>query len=87
MDTHKKQLLETLLMSTCKMFSFFLFLHENICYGYSSEVPLSVHNICFYGEIRKYITHSLLKKKKNFISSCVSKTASTANFEIQYVFL
>ena len=33
---------------------FFLFLHENICYGYSLEVLLmSTHNMCFRGEIRK----------------------------------
>ena len=33
---------------------FFLFLHENICCGYSLEAPLmSTHNICFCGEIRK----------------------------------
>ena len=37
---------------------FFLFLHENICCGYSLETPHSgaldeYHNICFCGEIRK----------------------------------
>ena len=44
-----------------------LFLHENICCGYSLEAPrrgasndlgeallMSTHNICFHGEIRKY---------------------------------
>ena len=35
---------------------FFLFLHENICCGYSLEVLLcgaEYHNICLHGEIRK----------------------------------
>ena len=37
---------------------FFLFLHENICRGYSLEAPwrgtsVEPHNICFRGEIRK----------------------------------
>ena len=36
----------------------FLFLHENICCGYSLEAPHrgasnEYHNICFRGEIRK----------------------------------
>ena len=37
----------------------FLFLHENICYTYSLEVPqqrpffMSIHKICFCGEISK----------------------------------
>ena len=36
---------------------FFLFLHVNICYEYSLEVPqallMSTHNIWFHAEIRK----------------------------------
>ena len=40
---------------------FFLFLHENICCGYSLEAPRQgasneYHNICFRGEIRKIST-------------------------------
>ena len=35
-----------------KMPIFFLFLHENICYGYSLEAP---HNVCVFGEIRKIL--------------------------------
>ena len=31
----------------------FLFLHENICCGYSLEVPGYVYNICFLGQKRK----------------------------------
>ena len=39
----------------------FLFLQENICCGYSLEVPRrgtsnEYHNICFHGEIRKILT-------------------------------
>ena len=38
----------------------FLFLHENICYEYSLEVPQrgasnEYHNICFHAEIRKLL--------------------------------
>ena len=34
--------------------NFFLFLHKNICCGYSSEALLmSISNICFYKEIEK----------------------------------
>ena len=38
----------------------FLFLHENICCGYSLEAPRQgafneYHNICFHGEIRKIL--------------------------------
>ena len=38
---------------------FFLFLYENICYGYSLEVPrealwMKTHSICFLWAIRKY---------------------------------
>ena len=37
---------------------FFLFVHENICCGYSLKVPQrgtsnEYHNICFRGQIRK----------------------------------
>ena len=47
--------------STPKYWYSFLFLHENICCGYSLEVPWwgtskSTHNICFCGEIRKMFT-------------------------------
>ena len=40
---------------------FFLFLHGNICCGYSLEEPRQgpsneYHNICFYGEIKKIST-------------------------------
>ena len=39
---------------------FFLFLHENVCFGYSLEVPdevllKSTHNMHFHGEIRKIL--------------------------------
>ena len=41
---------------------FFLFLHKNMCCGYSLEAPrlaealvMSTHNICFYGELEKII--------------------------------
>ena len=39
---------------------FFLFLHENICCGYSLEAPHrgasnEYHNICFHEEIKKNI--------------------------------
>ena len=45
---------------------FFLFLHENICCGYSLEVLseallMSTHNIYLHEEIRKIFTHSYLK--------------------------
>ena len=44
---------------------FFLFLHENICCGYSLEVPHrgtsnENHNITLHGEIRKNIIAPLL---------------------------
>ena len=44
-----------------KVLIFFLFLHKNICYGNSLEVPHrdasnEYHNICFRGEIRKIFT-------------------------------
>ena len=44
-----------------KVLTFFLFLHENICCGYSLEAPHrgisnEYHNICFRGEIRKIFT-------------------------------
>ena len=43
-----------------KMLISFLFLHENICCGYSLEAPRwgasnEYHNICFRGEIRKLL--------------------------------
>ena len=43
-----------------KMLISFLFLHENICCGYSLEAPHrgasnEYHNICFHGEIRKIL--------------------------------
>ena len=34
---------------------FFLFLHENICCGYSLEAPDGTHKIRFRGEIRQNI--------------------------------
>ena len=39
---------------------FFLFLHKNICCGYSLEAPgeallMSTHNICFCAEIRNIL--------------------------------
>ena len=40
---------------------FLLFLRENICCGYSSEVPqwllMSTHNICFWGTSNEYPQH------------------------------
>ena len=46
---------------------FFLFLHENLCCGYSLKVPgefflMSTRNIGFHGEIRKISILSILKK-------------------------
>ena len=42
---------------------FFLFLHKNICYGHSSEVPSNqYHNISFFGEISKLSTSFGTKK-------------------------
>ena len=46
----------------------FLFLHKNICCGYSLEGPRQgafneYHNICFNGEIKKNSSNFLLKKK------------------------
>ena len=33
-----------------------LFLHKNLCCGYSLEsILMSAHNICFYGELVKFI--------------------------------
>ena len=59
----------------------FLFLHENICCGYSLEAPCrgasnEYHNICFCGEIRKiwrgtsneYPQHMFLWRNKKDIS-------------------
>ena len=48
-----------------KMLTSFLFLHENICCGYSLEAPQQgasneYHNICFHGEIRKICGYPLL---------------------------
>ena len=48
------------LFATKKCSYFFLFLYENICCGYSLELPHrgasnEYHNICFCGEIRKII--------------------------------
>ena len=59
---------------------FFLFLHENICCGYSLEAPQrgvsnEDHNICFHGEIWKQAwgypllsgaMNMLLKRARNF---------------------
>ena len=48
---------------------FFLFLHENICCGYSLKrlgeaLLMSTHNICFRAEIRKVSIFFVEKKKK-----------------------
>ena len=48
------------LFSSEKMLISFLFLHENICCGYSLEAPRrgasnEYHNVCFHGEIRKIL--------------------------------
>ena len=57
--------LTKMLFFNLKVLIFFLFLHKNICCGYSLKVPrprlMSTHNICFRGEIKKYLdTHSYL---------------------------
>ena len=44
----------------CINIIFFLFLHKNICYGY---ISMSMHNICFCGEIRKSIGAFWLKNR------------------------
>ena len=51
----------------------FLFLHENICCGYSLEVPakallIGTHNICFCGIIRKIFTRAQLFKANDVVS-------------------
>ena len=56
---HKCIALDKALSSTKKkILIFFLFLHENLCCGYSLEAPQwgasdDYHKICFCGEIRK----------------------------------
>ena len=51
----------------------FLFLYENMCCGYSLEVPeallMSTHNICFHTEIRKISV--LFSGKKKAISGAM----------------
>ena len=52
--------IDMVLFSSGKVLISFLFLHENICFGYSLEAPrrgasMSTHNICFHGEIRKIL--------------------------------
>ena len=50
------------MLFSAKKYYFFLFLHKNICSGYSIEalieaLLMSTHNICFHGEIRKIFTY------------------------------
>ena len=59
-----------LLMSTHNICFIFLFLHENICCGYSLEATYwgtynEYHNICFCGEIRKNTSKT---KQKNLFT-------------------
>ena len=48
------------IISTKRVLIFFLFLHENLHYGYSLDalhlvLLISTHNVCFCGEIRKIL--------------------------------
>ena len=46
-------IINKMLFSMQKYWYFFLFLHKNVCCGYSLEVCLITHNIRFHGEIKK----------------------------------
>ena len=65
-----------------KVLIFFLFLHKNICCGYSLEVPRQgasneYHNICFHGEIRKIFTGypPLSRSMQNVTCQCSMEKA------------
>ena len=49
---------------------FFLLLHDN------EVLPMSTHNICFRGEVRKISVFFWLKKKKSILSGTMSSALS-----------
>ena len=59
---------------------FFLFLHENICYGYSLEAPrrgasnVYPQHMFFYGEIRK-----ILSGHPSYLSGAMNKYLEEVN--------
>ena len=65
----------------------FLFLHENICCGYSLEAPRQgtsneYHNICFHGEIKKI---SAFSEEKNALSVAMGIVASMCTHYYKYL--
>ena len=72
---------------------FFLFLHENICWGYTLELEcpiqvllMSTHNICFCGELRKLFddTASYLKLWAIFTSQVKYSTINPLTFILHW---